>query len=876
MSPERAAPTHPALELALETYRREELRRPDPIVAILGPAGSGKTSLLRALLAAKGQKNGPQPWTSLAIDLSGIPIGTEDEMYEALLARLEDSLLDAGIPAQVEARLDPARKIDALIVRAARQTAGHLILALDHLDCVPRAFADSVSQRLRALKESSDTVPETGTLSLLISATISLSELAPSSKSAFQGARVIQLPIQDPVRVRQHIEAVLLASGFASPAVDAVELLMRETWGEPCFLDAILTRLRTAGEAALVGEAVITRTIEALDSSEVPHLRHAALHLHFNHALLDIAQKLLSGKRVPRRGQAIDIDEFQLTGVVVLDGRTKPPAYTMRNGIVERLARRFGNGEPAEPYETDLRRVLRDLCQARESILAATELPVCATALQAAWKNLTSLDPAELHIALSDSTFSRREIFDLAGGTGDPPAGAARAAAGAFHADESAFDADADSVSYAFPLPAPPDIRCWLVSTSDRSRGAFTELSLLHWRAFLLEVAPGLVRAALAEAGRRGLVARKPQTPAVARESQATSQLYLNLRSETAVLLGPADVRQIQGRFDSGWSERVQDLDRDLLKGRDSREDFERMVERSGADLEKVIADMKGLKELLVDQPNSQNWVIASPIAGMKLPFELLRAEADKTALLLKTGIARRIEGFLPPADLRRPFTGLLNRLRQSGESLRVLLAGTDPSGELPIEEELKQVRRNIELGAAALNLKCDFTDVVEEKASPAALQKALTRDRPFHLFHFCGHANQAQGGRAFIRLNDRGKAQDVTSDQLKAWLLDAGIWLCYLSACQTAAVGGDSLLVSSGMFEDILGAGVPNLVGFRWPVTARSSIALAAAFYERLLEAPGGSDPSVAMLYARRAARGIEGVSDAWASSVVVTQCPL
>ena len=74
---------------------------------------------------------------------------------------------------------------------------------------------------------------------------------------------------------------------------------------------------------------------------------------------------------------------------------------------------------------------------------------------------------------------------------------------------------------------------------------------------------------------------------------------------------------------------------------------------------------------------------------------------------------------------------------------------------------------------------------------------------------------------------------------------------------------------------EDLLAAGIPNVVGFRWAVSSRSAMVLAEEFYRVLFESPRGSDPANAMLHARRSAKGLPGVSDAWASSVLVTQCP-
>src|SRR6266404_3102017 len=95
--------SHPALDLALRTLRRESSRRSDPIIAILGPAGSGKSILLHAMLqdATRPGDQG-KTRTALLVDLFGTRIGNDEEMYSDVVSRLEDGLVDAGIPFQLK------------------------------------------------------------------------------------------------------------------------------------------------------------------------------------------------------------------------------------------------------------------------------------------------------------------------------------------------------------------------------------------------------------------------------------------------------------------------------------------------------------------------------------------------------------------------------------------------------------------------------------------------------------------------------------------------------------------------------------------------------------------------------------------------------
>jgi CHAT domain len=356
-------------------------------------------------------------------------------------------------------------------------------------------------------------------------------------------------------------------------------------------------------------------------------------------------------------------------------------------------------------------------------------------------------------------------------------------------------------------------------------------------------------------------------------EARVTAQLYLNIKSGDALVFRPGGLERARGVFDEQWAQRVHELDSDLVTSSTTKMKFERSVERAGAEVAAVLQGVNGVTRWLTDHAESHNWVIASPVDGLKLPFELLHGDENKTPLLLKTGVARRIQGFTVPEALRRPIPALLMWLAESEQPIRVLLVGADASGLLPVEQEIARVRRRIESGAAAFQLECEIVEVPPELASADRVRKEFER-RSIHLFHFCGHGYQ-EGNEGGIVLNTSGQAERVSSGQLGAWMIDKGLWLAYLSACRTAAVSGDGLILSSGLLQDVLSAGVPNVVGFRWPVTWKSGLVLAEEFYCQLFEPPRGSDPATAMLRARRAAKGMADLSDAWASSVIVTQCP-
>ena len=155
------------------------------------------------------------------------------------------------------------------------------------------------------------------------------------------------------------------------------------------------------------------------------------------------------------------------------------------------------------------------------------------------------------------------------------------------------------------------------------------------------------------------------------------------------------------------------------------------------------------MKSCKKGDPTLYDLTISSDMQVLKVPLELFSVE--KTPLCLSTGVARQIFGHIPAREVRMSFSRLLSQFRDSGEQLRVLLFGADPSGELPIEKEVSIVKCSIERGCASASLTTPIIHEVEPaNASRTALSERLLDCRPYHTpFHFCGH-----GLPKHIRLN--------------------------------------------------------------------------------------------------------------------------
>ena len=787
----KAMPAHPALGSALRVFRDQERQRVDPVVAILGPTGCGKTALLHDLLARLAVEDGEsRKWACIPVDLGQVPLGPDEEMYRFITRQIAHGAAVAGVELASQTGVG-AQRMQDMIEAAAKAVDGRLVLAIDHFNCVPQAFAQELSQRLRGMKEGGDNVFGVGGMALVIAGSLSLFRLTRSEKSAFHMARLVELPVASPEECRAHLGRVLREIGWDA-SDEWIDLLYRETRGEPAFLRAALSRLRQGVDLQLLGES-----IAAMDADEIPHLRHIGLHWYLNEPLRKIVSELLQGHRVPPRSMAPDIDENQLTGVVTLD--TASGTYVLRNGMVKRFITALSEGR-RPPF-------LREVEDARFSIRLAPDASTCRLGLEGAWDALVGYPEPGFQIVFGDRSGRRRDSLELTGRM-TPPASAEAAWIHARRAGGTAFAVDEDTISVALPLNR-NQTACWLVSTVGRSAEPFTEFTFEHWRGFISSVADTLAARALEAMLERN--ASMDAGPAAGTASRAVSRLILH--DFGAVVVNGARTQCFSGRADNLWAERANRSD--FVKDGMSKAQFNAALEEVGDKVKAAVDPIRGLNDQFREDPASHHWILSSNMSGLKIPIELLHVQ--RTPLCLHTGVARQIVEYPPPRNSRRTLAEALAELRHKGIRLRALLVGVDPDDELPVEEEIAGVEKEIEEGCARMGMAAPAIDILTSaRASADRLRDALKQG--YHFFHFCGHGLYTQ-----IRLNNAGTRDDVPSSLLKEWLRDTGVMLCFMSACYTGQTQGDGLLTSSGMIEDLLTAGIPNIVSFRWAVSARS-----------------------------------------------------
>lgn len=280
----------------------------------------------------------------------------------------------------------------------------------------------------------------------------------------------------------------------------------------------------------------------------------------------------------------------------------------------------------------------------------------------------------------------------------------------------------------------------------------------------------------------------------------------------------------------------------------------------------------------LTDTSDRQQLIIATNCEGLKIPFELLTHE--KSNLAINTAVSRSLINYRLPANVHSSFHQLLTSLRDTITPLRVLLVISDPESAFSdAAKEVDTVKKHIEAGCGRLGLDLQFLEISEKDATIANVEKVLVDKRPVHLWHFTGHGEhslQDPDASGIVLIGDERDPEVVPCKRLNRWLKGSGLWLAYLSCCNTFASSGSNKGFSQkyvGTIEAVVDAGVPNVVGFRWSVSDQSAFFLADEFYRQVFEVQTQKDLSLAMLEARRAVERRSDFFDAWASSMLITQ---
>jgi CheY-like chemotaxis protein len=254
------------------------------------------------------------------------------------------------------------------------------------------------------------------------------------------------------------------------------------------------------------------------------------------------------------------------------------------------------------------------------------------------------------------------------------------------------------------------------------------------------------------------------------------------------------------------------------------------------------------------------------------LPLEFLFSEEAGDYLALLHPMIRQIRGVV---TRRAPISpAFIERTINSGDKIRILLLASNTKPRIDLIDEMGDQIADLLSSVDWIEL----TYVRTEAAAYPAIRKMLQGCK-YHVVHYVGHGlfredSPEQSCLVFWEGENRsGSVRPITGSQLRLLLQDSDTRLFHLTCCEGARAGDLADLLDDeylGIADGAIQAGVPSVLGYRWPVSAASAKEITLAFYRSILR---HGSPELALLEARRelAMRNKDDLT--WASPILVVQ---
>lgn len=253
------------------------------------------------------------------------------------------------------------------------------------------------------------------------------------------------------------------------------------------------------------------------------------------------------------------------------------------------------------------------------------------------------------------------------------------------------------------------------------------------------------------------------------------------------------------------------------------------------------------------------------------MPLEFLYLQEERQHLALIHPLTRQIRGVV----MRRPaISPEMITLFTTGEKLRllILVSNTNPAIDL-IDQMGEQIFKMLE--------SIDWLEVTLVRTREATYARAqeLLQSRQYQIVQYIGHgyfeeSSPEQSGLLFwSRENRGGSPTPMTANQLRFLLQDSDVRLFHLTCCEGAQTGDAASQLdddSLGIADAIIQAGVPSVLGYRWPVPASRACDFSLAFYRSFIQ---HGSPPLAILEARKKLAMDNKDELTWASPIFISQ---
>ena len=263
----------------------------------------------------------------------------------------------------------------------------------------------------------------------------------------------------------------------------------------------------------------------------------------------------------------------------------------------------------------------------------------------------------------------------------------------------------------------------------------------------------------------------------------------------------------------------------------------------------------------------------------LRVPFEFLfeRIHADGDYLVVRHPLSRSITG----AHVKRnPLSsGFLNDLWTKGEQLKILLVACNTRPAIPgVDQEIETLNSSLKAMFENRGISAHVRTIPTEQATYETVRTELQKCR-YHIVHYAGHGTYDRQSPEKSHLsfwekpNRGGIVKEMPVFELQMLLRGSDLRFVYLSCCLGTKTGEPAKLLDDdflGIADGIVHAGVPSVLGFRWPVSDSGAKMLALAFYESLAK-QGQIDTALLDGRCEVAARDRDDIT--WLSPILIMQ---
>lgn len=268
---------------------------------------------------------------------------------------------------------------------------------------------------------------------------------------------------------------------------------------------------------------------------------------------------------------------------------------------------------------------------------------------------------------------------------------------------------------------------------------------------------------------------------------------------------------------------------------------------------------------------NPLSLVFEAPAEFLRLPLEFLRPNKSSVPLVLQHPLTRFISGVTVDRDVISPSLLALTRKL----SILIIASNTKPRID-GVDEEAKAIYNYIKNEQAYIPV--DVKLVETERATYDHVKQELKKPI-YDIIHYAGHGyyDPSSPDKSSLyfwsKENRQGNVVPMNATDLTLSLKQSKERMVYLSCCFGTTTGNKTALLRDdflGLADAVVQAGIPSVLGYRWPVADQRAQHMALSFYESLLEQ---GSPEIALWRARCDLASANKDEPTWLSPILICQ---